>query len=68
MGRAGLEYAPSNTGNTASLAPADVKSDGIGAPIDPDLARVMAAWAALPPAIRRAVLALVGNFEEGRAR
>jgi hypothetical protein len=27
--------------------------------IDPDLARVLAAWPSLPPAIRRAVLALV---------
>jgi hypothetical protein len=28
--------------------------------IDPDLVRVVEAWATLPPAIRRAVLALIG--------
>jgi hypothetical protein len=30
-------------------------------PTDPDLARVVAAWPALPDAIKRAVLALIGG-------
>jgi hypothetical protein len=33
------------------------------APTDPDLARVLVAWPALPPHIRAAVLALVATAE-----
>ena len=51
---------PANTsGNPpaplARLAP----EAGQPAPLDPDLARVVAAWPGLPEAIRRAMLALV---------
>ena len=37
----------------------DAESDAVS-PIDPDFARVVAAWPTLPAAIRRAILGLIG--------
>jgi hypothetical protein len=47
-------------GNTSGETPPPVARQLPAAlEIDPDLARLLAAWPSLPPAIRRAVLALL---------
>jgi hypothetical protein len=58
-----LNAASSNGDNTlGNPAPASAAESGAVA-VDPDLARLIAAWPALPQAIRRVILALV---ESGR--
>ena len=54
-----------NTNSDSDLQPiADTgSSNGSSSPPDPDLARVVEAWATLPEPLRRAVLALVGSAE-----
>lgn len=47
-------------------APDDNATSNAPAAVDPDLARVSAAWPTLPPHIRAAVLALVGTAEAGQ--
>ena len=59
MGAAGFEQTPESPEKTHISEPGDAQSDA--RPADPDLARVVDAWRALPPAIRRAVLALIGD-------
>jgi len=68
MGRAGLELSQFHSGNSGVLETGGSKSGNIGAGFDPptppehtdpDLARVVAAWPDLPPAIRAGVVALV---------
>ena len=61
---AGSNSLPGNTSGAApELVVRQVAQDGQNpAPeADPDLARVLAAWPDLPPAIRRAVLALIAT-------
>lgn len=36
-------------------------------PVDPDLVKVVAAWADLPPAIRAAIVAMAASFSAGAA-
>jgi hypothetical protein len=48
-------------GNQPAGRAAKSGADSAGSPPDNDLAHVVAAWPALPEAIRRAVLALVGT-------
>jgi hypothetical protein len=50
-----------------AAAAAGGSSTGSSSPPDAGLAAVAAAWADLPEAMRRAVLALVGAAEQGRA-
>ena len=50
-----------NPGNTSGDAVSDVALGVAQNVSDPDLARVVDAWPALPDAIRRAVLALIGS-------
>jgi hypothetical protein len=60
MEAAGIEplvLSPQKQGHAAT---GDAESDAVGARIDPDLARIVAAWPTLPEPIRRAMLALIG--------
>ncbi len=45
----------------AARNPAQLPTAPVEIALDPDLARVVAAWPTLPDAIRRALLALVGS-------
>jgi len=60
IGINGLELPPETTGNTGDSLRGGVNCAASG-PVDAGLAAVVAAWADLPPAIRRAVLALIDD-------
>jgi len=62
VGATGFEQTPENPRETQIVEPGDAQSDA--RPADPDLARVADAWPDLPPAIRRAVLALIGDGDQ----
>jgi hypothetical protein len=51
-----IKTAGINSGNTGTQPPESATKAG---PADPDLADVMAAWPALPPALRTGILAMV---------
>ncbi|MDX9911000.1 MAG: hypothetical protein RBS39_04125 [Phycisphaerales bacterium] len=73
MGRPGLEHTLESTKKTPTLHPGDNESGNIrrqehisppspqtpAGPTDPDLARVVEAWAKLPEAIRSGIAAMV---------
>jgi hypothetical protein len=62
MGGAGFEQAPLAAPKTPISETVRTESgtiDGEKAPLDPDLAKIVAAWPGLPPAVRSAVLAIV---------
>ena len=58
----GVEQIANSSGNQGVALPSGAESGAVGgdsAPIDPDLAAVVAAWPGLPEAVRRKVVALV---------
>ena len=59
MGDIGLENIKKHSGKTRKSKTRDSQCDSLP-PIDPDLAKVIAAWPSLPAPIRRAILALIG--------
>jgi hypothetical protein len=62
VGRTGREHL-ANSSETAQVSRApEAKGEAVGQqnpPADPDLARVMEAWPALPPALKAGIVAMV---------
>jgi len=67
---AGIERPPKRSEKTRVPPERAAESDALGAhdiataPVDPDLADVIAAWPTLPPAIQAGIMAMVRAAEE----
>lgn len=64
MGDEGLEQPADSSGKTVSIQRGDAESDALRSqtvPIDSDLTRLVIAWPSLPDAVRRGILALLGE-------
>jgi hypothetical protein len=62
----GFEPQRSSSKKSALRKRGGAESGAVGAPLDSDLARIVAAWPTLPEPIRRAMLALIGHWRDRR--
>ncbi len=63
MEAAGIELRANLQGNSAVLSENGAEAGALNAPADPDLARIITAWARLPVTVRAGITAMIDRAE-----